>query len=72
MLLAAVVAWTLLYFEMNLDGFNGGWQFPAILSKLIVAFSLLMVVVSSFASSPNTTIPDLFCFTSRFSFFLDY
>jgi len=49
MLLAAVVAWTLLYFEMNLDGFNGGWQFPAILSKLIVAVSLLMVVVSSFA-----------------------
>src|SRR6267378_6398348 len=49
MLVAAVVAWTLLYFEMNLDGFNGGWQFPAILSKLIVAVSLLMVVVSSFA-----------------------
>ena len=49
MLLAAVVAWTFLYFEMNLDGFNGGWQFPAILSKLIVAVSLLMVVVLSFA-----------------------
>ncbi len=49
MLLAAVVAWTFLYFEMNLDGFKGGWQFPAILSKLIVAVSLLMVVVSSFA-----------------------
>jgi len=49
MLVAAVVAWTLLYFEMNLDGFKGGWHFPAILSKLIVAVSLLMVVVSSFA-----------------------
>ncbi len=49
MILAAVVAWTLLYFEMDLDGFKGGWQFPAILSKLIVAVSLLMVVVLSFA-----------------------
>ena len=49
MVLAAVVAWTLLYFEMNLDGFKGGWHFPAILSKLIVAVSLLMVVVLAFA-----------------------
>ena len=49
MVLAAIVAWTLLYFEMNLDGFKGGWHFPAILSKLIVAVSLLMVVVLSFA-----------------------
>src|SRR6267378_6679976 len=54
MLVAAVVAWTLLYFEMNLDGFKGGWHFPAILSKLIVAVSLLMVVVSSFAFKSET------------------
>jgi lipopolysaccharide/colanic/teichoic acid biosynthesis glycosyltransferase len=47
--LAAVMAWTFLYFEMTLDGFKGGWHFPAILSKLIVAVSLLMVVVSAFA-----------------------
>src|SRR6202035_652949 len=47
--LAAVVTWTLLYFEMNLDGFKGGWHFPAILSKLIVAVSLLIVIVLSFA-----------------------
>jgi lipopolysaccharide/colanic/teichoic acid biosynthesis glycosyltransferase len=49
MILAAVVTWTLLYFEMNLDGFKGGWHFPAILSKVMVAVSLLMVVVFSFA-----------------------
>ncbi len=41
--------WTLLYSEMNLDGFKGGWHLPAILSKLIVAVSLLMVVLLSFA-----------------------
>jgi lipopolysaccharide/colanic/teichoic acid biosynthesis glycosyltransferase len=49
MVLAAVVTWTLLYFKMNLDGFGGGWHFPTILSKLIVAVSLLMVFVLSFA-----------------------
>jgi lipopolysaccharide/colanic/teichoic acid biosynthesis glycosyltransferase len=48
-ILAAVVVWTTLYFEMNLDGFKGGWHFPAILSKLIVAVSLLMAFVLSLA-----------------------
>jgi len=45
MILAAAVGWTLLYFEMSLDGFKGGWHFFAILSKLIVAVSLLMSVL---------------------------
>jgi len=45
MILAAVIAWTFLYYEMVLDGFKGGWHFPAMLSKLIVAVLLLMVVV---------------------------
>jgi lipopolysaccharide/colanic/teichoic acid biosynthesis glycosyltransferase len=49
MLLAAVVTWTFLYFELNLEGFKGGWQFPAIFSKLIVAVSLLMVIVLAIA-----------------------
>ena len=31
MMLVAFVVWALLYFEMNLDGFKGGWQFPAVL-----------------------------------------
>ena len=49
MLLVAFVVWPLLYFEMSLDGFKGGWHIPAILSKIIVAVSLLMVVVPAFA-----------------------
>src|SRR5713101_4265988 len=49
MMLVAFVVWALLYFEMNLDGFKGGWQFPAVLSKIIVAVSLLMLVVLAFA-----------------------
>lgn len=49
LMVLAAVAWTLLYFEMGLDGFKGGWHFPAILSKLIVAVSLLLVVVLALA-----------------------
>src|SRR5271157_3995241 len=49
MVLAALVAWIFLYFELNLEGFEGGWHFPSILSKLIVAVSLLLVVVLAFA-----------------------
>jgi len=49
MILAVVVVWPFLYFELNFEGFKGGWHFPAILSKLIVAVSLLMVVVLAFA-----------------------
>jgi lipopolysaccharide/colanic/teichoic acid biosynthesis glycosyltransferase len=49
MILVATIAWTLLYLEMGLDGFGGGWHFPSILSKHIVAVSLLMVVVLAFA-----------------------
>jgi lipopolysaccharide/colanic/teichoic acid biosynthesis glycosyltransferase len=48
-LLVAIVVWTLLHSEMGLDGFKGGWHFPSILSKLIVADSLLMVVVLAVA-----------------------
>src|SRR5216684_2560046 len=49
MILAAIVTWTLLYFEMSLDGFKGGWNFPDIVSKVIVGILLLMVVVLAFA-----------------------
>jgi lipopolysaccharide/colanic/teichoic acid biosynthesis glycosyltransferase len=44
-IVAAIVAWTFLYFEMSLDGFKGGWHFPTIVSRLVVAVSLLMVVL---------------------------
>jgi lipopolysaccharide/colanic/teichoic acid biosynthesis glycosyltransferase len=49
MLLVGLVGWAFLYFEMSLDGFKGGWHLPAILSKVIVAVSLLMVAVTAFA-----------------------
>ena len=49
MVLVAFIAWILLYFEMSLDGFKGGWQFPSVLSKVIVAVSVLMLVVLAFA-----------------------
>jgi lipopolysaccharide/colanic/teichoic acid biosynthesis glycosyltransferase len=49
LILTVIPTWTLLYFEMSLDGFKGGWHFPAILSKAIVAVSLLMAVVLALA-----------------------
>ena len=49
MVLVAFVVWILLYFEMSLDGFKGGWHLPSVLSKLIVAVSMLMLVVLAFA-----------------------
>jgi lipopolysaccharide/colanic/teichoic acid biosynthesis glycosyltransferase len=49
MALAAVVVWILLYFEMSLDGFKGGWHLPSVFSKVIVAVSILMLVVLAFA-----------------------
>jgi lipopolysaccharide/colanic/teichoic acid biosynthesis glycosyltransferase len=44
-IVASIVAWTFLYFEMGLDGFKGGWHFPTIVSKLFVAVAFLMVVL---------------------------
>jgi lipopolysaccharide/colanic/teichoic acid biosynthesis glycosyltransferase len=41
--------WILLYFKMSLDGFNGGWHLPTIISRLIVAVCLLMAFVLAFA-----------------------
>jgi lipopolysaccharide/colanic/teichoic acid biosynthesis glycosyltransferase len=49
MALVALLAWAVLYFKMGLDGFQGGWQLSAILSKLIVADALLIVVVPAAA-----------------------
>src|SRR5260370_38369924 len=45
----ALVTWTLLYFEMRLDGFEGGWQLPAILSKIVVAVSVVLLVLLAVA-----------------------
>ncbi len=49
MVLAATVVWTLLYFDMGLDGFKGGWHLSAILSQFVVAVSLLMLVLLAFS-----------------------
>ncbi len=49
MILAALVAWTFLYFRMTLDGFRGGWRLFAMLSQTIVAVSLLMSVLLAFS-----------------------
>src|SRR5229473_3334157 len=43
------LVWILLYFNMSLDGFHGGWHLPTIVSRLIVAVSLLMSFVLAFA-----------------------
>jgi lipopolysaccharide/colanic/teichoic acid biosynthesis glycosyltransferase len=49
MMPVALAAWAFLYFEMSLDGFKGGWHFPAVFSKLIVAVSLLTATTLVFA-----------------------
>ncbi len=49
MVLGAFIVWVLLYFEMSLDSFKGGWHLPSVVSKVIVAVSLLMLVVITFA-----------------------
>jgi len=45
MIFAAVFAWSFLYFKMHLDGFQGGWHLPTIISRVIVAASILMALV---------------------------
>jgi lipopolysaccharide/colanic/teichoic acid biosynthesis glycosyltransferase len=69
-LFGAVAAWILLYFEMNLDGFRGGWHFPAILSKLIVGITSLMVVLLAFAFVTNHLYSRLVLFYFTALFFL--
>lgn len=46
---AIALVWTLLYFEMNLDGFHGGWHLPTIVSRILVAVSVLMAFNLAFA-----------------------
>ncbi len=70
MILAAVVAWTLLYFEMSLDGFKGGWHFFAILSQLIVAVSLLMIVLLALSFLTRHNYSRLVLLYFAFFFFL--
>jgi lipopolysaccharide/colanic/teichoic acid biosynthesis glycosyltransferase len=43
--LEAAIMWIFLWTRFGLDGFRGGWRFPAVLSQLLVAVSVLMVTV---------------------------
>jgi len=45
MILTAAFVWSFLYFQMHLDGFRGGWHLPTIISRVIVAVTILMVFV---------------------------
>ena len=69
-ILAAGVAWTLLYFDMGLDGFKGGWHLSAILSQFIVAVSLLMVVLLAFSFLTRHSYSRLVLLYFAFFFFL--
>jgi lipopolysaccharide/colanic/teichoic acid biosynthesis glycosyltransferase len=40
-----VLTWILLSERMRLDGFRGGWRWPALLSNLLLATALLIVVL---------------------------
>lgn len=46
-LVSVVLFWTALSFWTHLDGFRGGWRFPAILSQLFPAVSVLMILLFS-------------------------
>jgi lipopolysaccharide/colanic/teichoic acid biosynthesis glycosyltransferase len=44
-LLGASLTWTILWSVFDLDGFRGGWRFPAMVSHLVLAASLVMVAL---------------------------
>ena len=46
-LVFVVLFWATLSFWAHLDGFRGGWRFPAILSQLFPAVSVLMILLFS-------------------------
>jgi len=41
-LAASMVLWTLLFHRFHLDGFHGGWHFPAVVSRLFLSILCLM------------------------------
>ncbi|MGI9101545.1 MAG: sugar transferase [Terriglobales bacterium] len=46
--LAAIAVWTVLYVHMRLDGFRGGWHFPAVATQLTLAVALLVTLMFAF------------------------
>jgi lipopolysaccharide/colanic/teichoic acid biosynthesis glycosyltransferase len=45
MLLGASLGWTILWSLLELDGFRGGWRFPAIVSHLLLAVTTVMGIL---------------------------
>jgi lipopolysaccharide/colanic/teichoic acid biosynthesis glycosyltransferase len=41
----SLLGWSVLYFWMRLDGFRGGWNFPAVFSQTLSAVFVLLVLV---------------------------
>lgn len=39
---ASLVLWTMLFHRFHLEGFHGGWRFPAVASRLLLAILCLM------------------------------
>ncbi|MGH9427909.1 MAG: hypothetical protein ACRD2L_16615, partial [Terriglobia bacterium] len=46
---AATIVWTFLYFHMHVDGFQGGWHLPTVVSRVMAAVSFLIVLLLVFA-----------------------
>jgi lipopolysaccharide/colanic/teichoic acid biosynthesis glycosyltransferase len=46
---AATIVWTFLYFHMHVDGFQGGWHLPTVVSRVMAAVSFLIVLLLAFA-----------------------
>lgn len=51
--IAATLLWIILYQSMQLDGFRGGWSFPAVLSRILLAVLTLMAFLLSGAYLAN-------------------
>lgn len=45
MLAEAAIIWIVLWTRLGLDGFRGGWSFPAVVSQILLAASIVMVTV---------------------------
>src|SRR5689334_6631436 len=44
-LLGTALVWTILWSLLGLDGFRGGWRFPAIVCQLVLGVSIVMATV---------------------------
>lgn len=56
---AALLLWSVLHERMGLDGFRGGWYFPAIFSRILLGVLTLMVVMLAGAYLTRTLVSRL-------------